>query len=161
MDRVNSCTDIVRQTLHEIPGLMTSRSLLLVRQWSKQKGMFYLATTSIASSRFPEPEGVVTYELFLFFWFLKMKIVFFLKFPTKPVKNSEKSIFVRLTKLLHKCNAILKIFSYVWSLGVYLLYHVCIGSIYPFVVEICIHREWYSSQTKSTPRKWRSCGFLQ
>nr|XP_022310055.1 steroidogenic acute regulatory protein, mitochondrial-like [Crassostrea virginica] len=64
MDRVNSCTDIVRQTLHEIPGLMTSRSLLLVRQWSKLNGMFYLATTSITSSRFPEPEGVVTGNLY-------------------------------------------------------------------------------------------------
>lgn len=49
--------------MHEIPGLMASRSLLLVRQWSKVNGMFYLATSSIASPRFPDPDDIVVYEI--------------------------------------------------------------------------------------------------
>lgn len=63
LQQVNSCTDVVRQTMHEIPGLMASRSLLLVRQWSKVNGMFYLATSSIASPRFPDPDDIVVYEI--------------------------------------------------------------------------------------------------
>lgn len=64
LQQVNSCTDVVRQTMHEIPGLMASRSLLLVRQWSKVNGMFYLATSSIASQRFPDPDDIVVGKLY-------------------------------------------------------------------------------------------------
>ncbi|XP_056003449.1 steroidogenic acute regulatory protein, mitochondrial-like [Ostrea edulis] len=59
LEQVNSCTDIIRQTMHEIAGLMSSRSLLLVRQWSSSSGMFIIATSSMTAPRYPNPDNIV------------------------------------------------------------------------------------------------------
>ncbi|XP_062585283.1 steroidogenic acute regulatory protein, mitochondrial-like [Saccostrea cucullata] len=64
LEQVNSCTDVVRQTMHEIAGLMSARSLLLARQWSKRNGKFNLATSSLMSPKFPDPEDIVTGHLY-------------------------------------------------------------------------------------------------